>query len=151
MTVADVRILGTSGVVTYHRRMASGGVGQVRDRGALLRALVLVHRYSVEITRIAATTLGSGRTDNRDVQLLVLIHGEPGVTAGRLRTMTGMARTAVSRSLAHLDAEGLVVRSVHWRTTSRRELRWPRRRSQSCTSARLQVLSHRPPWPVSLP
>jgi DNA-binding MarR family transcriptional regulator len=72
--------------------------------------MVLLHRYSVDITHIAETTLGGDVTGNREVQLVILIHLEPGVTAGRLSTLTGMSASAVSRSIRHLIALGLVSR-----------------------------------------
>jgi len=79
-------------------------------RDALLRALVLMYRYTVDITHIAASTLGHGRTSNTDVHVMLAIHRAPGSTPGQLGSAMGLAGTATSRAIGHLVDEGLVER-----------------------------------------
>lgn len=80
------------------------------DRDTLVRALLLSERFSVGLTRVAVETLGEHRSGNRDVELLLAIHGAPDASPGWLSTATSRDPASVSRSLRHLVDERLVTR-----------------------------------------
>lgn len=77
-----------------------------------MRAIVLLHRYSGDITRIAQETLGAGLVDNRAIQLLLTVARTPGLSPGELASRTGVSRSVVSRSLVQLTDAGLVSRQT---------------------------------------
>lgn len=81
------------------------------DRAALARAVVLVSRYSADITEIALQSLGEGNIENRDIQLLLAVHDAAPVTPTGLAVATGAALSVVSRSLRRLEDSGLVART----------------------------------------
>jgi DNA-binding MarR family transcriptional regulator len=81
------------------------------DRAAVARALVMIMRYSVEITQIAVQSLGRGEVENRDVQLLLTVHANGPVTPTDLSTALGTAPSVVSRALRRLEDVGLVART----------------------------------------
>ena len=88
------------------------GVAETARMAALSRAKVLSNAYSLDLTRLAAATLGAGGLANRDVQALLEVHLSPGVTPGALAERTGRPSSAVSRSLRHLQAYGLIQRDT---------------------------------------
>ena len=71
-------------------------------------ALLVAHRYSVDITSVAVRTLGL--RGNADIAALLAVHGRPDITPGELAALTGLRRPAASRSLRRLDENGLVQR-----------------------------------------
>ena len=85
-------------------------VTSVGDREVLLRALLLLERYSVDITHVGLANLGGQSANNRDFELLIAIRLQPDSTPGQLARATGMDLTAVSRSLRHLAADDLIHR-----------------------------------------
>lgn len=81
------------------------------DRPASAQALVLLSRYSAEITAIAAEMVGRGEVDNRDVQLLLAVHGAGSITPTDLAARIDTAPSVVSRALGRLEGAGLVART----------------------------------------
>lgn len=81
------------------------------DRAAVARALVMMLRYSAEITQIAVQSLGRGEVENRDVQFLLSVHAMGPVTPTDLSATTGTAPSMVSRALRRLEEVGLVART----------------------------------------
>lgn len=82
------------------------------DRSNLSKALVLLVAISRDFTRLAASTLGSGNTGNRQVQILLFLHENPGVTPSRLAQVLRMSRSSLSHALARFEQELLISRSV---------------------------------------
>lgn len=85
---------------------------QPQSRQHLSHALVLIHRYSIEITEIAAASLGRGDVDNRDIEVLLAVHGATSTTATELRDLTGCSRSTVTRAVARLTAVGLIIKTT---------------------------------------
>lgn len=73
-------------------------------------ALGLLVQYSVEITRIAAATLGDPLADNRHIEILSLLRVGP-LSPGELQARTGLTPSAVSRILRTQEDEGLIMRT----------------------------------------
>jgi DNA-binding MarR family transcriptional regulator len=78
---------------------------------ALLRSLVLLHRYSIDITAIARESLGWPAVDNRSIQLLLAIHRSSGQHPSQLAERMGASRSSVSRSISLLADLGLISRN----------------------------------------
>ena len=76
---------------------------------ALTHAMLLLDRFSMDVTRAATTALGQPR--NQEIQSMLVIHFRPGITPGGLSAATGLRPTSVSRSLAYLTDDGLVTRT----------------------------------------
>lgn len=81
------------------------------DHRAMARAMVLVSRYSADITEIAVQLLGRGEIENRDIQILLAVVGSGPVTPTRLAETTGAAPSVVSRALGRLEDAGVVARN----------------------------------------
>lgn len=81
-------------------------------RAALLRALVLLHRYSADITAVARDTLGRDAVDNRAIQIMLEVSRSPGLTPSDLADAVGASRSVVSRSLGRLQDVGLIIRKA---------------------------------------
>lgn len=77
----------------------------------MAHAMVLVSRYSADITEIAVQLLGGGEIENRDIQLLLAVADAGPVTPTRLADATGTAPSVVSRALGRLEDAGLVART----------------------------------------
>lgn len=84
----------------------------------LLPGLLLLDRYTREITELAAVCVGQGSVDNRSIQILVELYERPGLSPSEIARRLSLSRSAVSRSLKLLDDEQLVKRSP--RTGDRR-------------------------------
>lgn len=81
------------------------------EQAALARAMVLLSRYTVDITQIAVELLGRGEVENRDIQLLLVVHDAAPITPTSLAAETGTAPSVVSRVLGRLERAGLVART----------------------------------------
>lgn len=82
------------------------------ERGAVLSAVeVLLIEQTVELTRIAASTLGDGTVANRAIQVLLAVHSDTGARPSVIATRQGMARSSVARALRSLEERGLVSRT----------------------------------------
>ena len=75
-----------------------------------LDALLLLDRYTVELTELARMTLGEGQASNLPVTVLWLASQNPGITPSEVAEAAGVRRTHVSRALAPMVADGLVRR-----------------------------------------
>jgi DNA-binding MarR family transcriptional regulator len=71
--------------------------------------MMLLDRFSIDVTRVAAAALGQRR--NQEIQSMLVIHFRPGITPGGLAAATGLRQTSVSRSLAHLTDDGVITRT----------------------------------------
>lgn len=82
------------------------------EHRALLSAVeVLLIEQTVELTRIAASTLGDGTVANRAIQILLAVHSDAGASPSALATRHGVARSSVARALRSLEQRGLVSRT----------------------------------------
>jgi len=81
-------------------------------RENLARALVLLQRYSTDITVIARRTLGDGdRIGNNEIAIILALHGSPGpLPSGAIADALGLDRSQVSRYLGRLEEQGAVIR-----------------------------------------
>lgn len=77
----------------------------------MAHALVLLHRYTVVLTEVAANSLGNDRTGNRDIQFLLTIQLAGPLSPTRLAQLTGASRNTVARSLERLSSAGWISRS----------------------------------------
>jgi DNA-binding MarR family transcriptional regulator len=84
----------------------------IDEHRALLSAVeVLLIEQTVELTRIAASTLGDGTVANRAIQVLLAVHSDTGARPSEIATRNGMARSSVARALRSLEERGLVSRT----------------------------------------
>jgi DNA-binding MarR family transcriptional regulator len=74
------------------------------------RACVLLYVVSLDLSAIAADTLGRGSTGNRDVRAILTLHERPGASPSELADLTEVSRSSLSRTLRRLYAQGLVSR-----------------------------------------
>jgi DNA-binding MarR family transcriptional regulator len=81
-----------------------------RHRDSLARALVLLQRYSVDISEIAIQSLGSRDIENRDVQLILTVHHGGPLTPTESAARMAAPRSTVSRAMNRLEGAGLAVR-----------------------------------------
>ena len=82
------------------------------EQAALARAMVLLSRYTADITQIAVQLLGRGEVHhNRDIQLLLAVHHTAPVTPTGLAAATDTAPSVVSRVLGRLEQAGMVART----------------------------------------
>lgn len=82
------------------------------ERRAVLSAVeVLLIEQTVELTRIAASTLGDDTVANRAIQVLLAVHSDAGARPSVIATRQGMARSSVARALRSLEERGLVSRT----------------------------------------
>lgn len=101
-----------------------------KARSGLLHALVLISLISADITRLAAETLGTSSTGNREVQVLLLLRAHPGLTPSAVAERTGMRRNALSRTLHALSDDRLVRVRAHPQD-GRSKLLYPTRKAQT--------------------
>lgn len=75
---------------------------------ALTEAMVVLQRYTLDITTIARRALGPDGGDNRDIQVLLALHrlGPCSVTA--LQDALGIPRSTLGRAVRALSRAGLV-------------------------------------------
>lgn len=92
------------------------------DEAAVLRAVNLVHRYSLGLDRLADQALGDQGTDNIDLQILLAIRAGHGVSPSEVVATLGRPRSTVSRGLARLLDADLVERRTHQGDRRRAEL-----------------------------
>lgn len=83
---------------------------EASDRRSLARALVTLHRYSLDITAIAVQTLGGHDIENRDIQLVLAVHRAGPMTPTEMVQRMAAPRSTVSRALTRLEMAGLAVR-----------------------------------------
>jgi DNA-binding MarR family transcriptional regulator len=86
-------------------------VAAPNDPGASVdagRAMVLLNRYSIDLTRIATQSLGRDQAANREVQVLLVIARSPASTPSSIASDLGVSRSMVSRILRRYVEEGLV-------------------------------------------
>jgi DNA-binding MarR family transcriptional regulator len=84
----------------------------IDEHRAVLSAVeVLLIEQTVELTRIAASTLGDGTVANRAIQVLLAVHSDTGARPSVIATRQGMARSSVARALRSLEERGLVSRT----------------------------------------
>jgi len=74
----------------------------------LVQALVLIDRFSMDLSRIAHDILGPSGVTNRDVQVLLTIYRHPGLTPSALADRLGIARAMMSQSLHRFRTARLV-------------------------------------------
>lgn len=74
----------------------------------LTQALIVLERFSRAMTQAATEALGL--PGNVEIQVLLLIHYQPGVTPGGIAATTEFRNSTVSRALSRLEQDGLVVR-----------------------------------------
>lgn len=84
------------------------GAGPGLPEADLARALVLLYRYTQDLTAAAAATLGPGFTSNRDVMILAAVAEQPGITPGELKVRLDVPRITVSRGTKRLLTAGLL-------------------------------------------
>lgn len=78
---------------------------------AMVRALVMLHRFTVDMTEIAAQCLGRDAAENRDIQILIALHLLGPQTPTSLGDYTGASRSTLSRVLNRLESGGLIIRN----------------------------------------
>jgi DNA-binding MarR family transcriptional regulator len=84
----------------------------IDEHRAVLSAVeALLIEQTVELTRIAASTLGDGTVANRAIQVLLAVHSDTGARPSVIATRQGMARSSVARALRSLEERGLVSRT----------------------------------------
>ncbi|MCB0911100.1 MAG: MarR family transcriptional regulator [Propionibacteriaceae bacterium] len=85
-------------------------VGRAADAAAM--APVLLTRITIELTELVREALRSDLTSNRELQLVVGVGLNPGLTSSRMAELFGLSRSAFSQLLRKgLDA-GLITREV---------------------------------------
>lgn len=76
------------------------------------RVVELVDRYSRDLTNVAHAVLGPSGIANRDLNLLLTIHRNPGLRPSSLSDQLKISRALVSQALRRFESGGLVGRSV---------------------------------------
>jgi DNA-binding MarR family transcriptional regulator len=79
-------------------------------RESLARALVMLSRYTVDITEIAAQSFGGHDMENRDIQMVLAVHRAGPMTPTQMAESMGAPRSTVSRAMNRLEAAGLALR-----------------------------------------
>lgn len=82
------------------------------DAASPVRALLLLHEYSVGLTHVAQEAFGAG-AGNREISTLLRLHRAGPQSPGALADGQGVDRSQMSRHLARLESHGLVVRTGH--------------------------------------
>ncbi len=98
---------------------------------AVHEAVVLLQRYTVEVTHALEEVLGAGATGNIDVGLLIAIHARPRLSPAEAGNVVGSPRSTVARGLARLVGSGLVERRTSADDRRRTELVLTRRGRRS--------------------
>jgi DNA-binding MarR family transcriptional regulator len=80
------------------------------ERESLARALVALQRYSVDITEIAAQSLGNQDIENTDIQVVLSVHRSGPLTPTEIAQSMAAPRSTVARALNRLERVGLTVR-----------------------------------------
>ena len=91
------------------------GLQPASNSESLVRALVQLHRYSVDLTDISVQMLGDHDLENRDIQTVMLLHRMGPLTPTALGEHTGAPRSTVSRGLNRLESAGLIARRADTR------------------------------------
>ena len=65
---------------------------------------------SLDLSAIAAETLGRGSTGNRDIQAILVLHDRPGSSPSELADLADVSRSSLSRTLRRLNSQGLISR-----------------------------------------
>jgi DNA-binding MarR family transcriptional regulator len=81
-----------------------------QGRESLAQALVVLHRYSVDLTGIAAESLGRYILENRDIEMILAVQRLGPMTPTEMAVRMRAPRSAVSRAMARLEGTGLLVR-----------------------------------------
>ena len=88
-----------------------------------LRGLALMQRYSLQLSRVADSTLTRGGARNLDIQLLTTVHSLGAASPSDVAAHTRRPRSTVSRSIARAIEQGLVERTTSSGDRRRAELR----------------------------
>lgn len=83
---------------------------QPSRREPLARALVMLSRYTVDLTEIANQCLGGHQVENRDIQMVMSVHRAGPLTPTEMAEEMSAPRSTVSRAMKRLEGAGLVVR-----------------------------------------
>jgi DNA-binding MarR family transcriptional regulator len=89
-----------------------GTRAQASDHESLARALVALQRYSVDITQIAAQSLGDQDIENTDIQMVLTVHRSGPLTPTEIAQRMAAPRSTVARALNRLDRVGLPCASL---------------------------------------
>ncbi|MGB7961883.1 MAG: MarR family transcriptional regulator [Propionicimonas sp.] len=65
-----------------------------------------------DLESVARDLFGHGQVGNRSIQMVLLLHGSPGLSPSAAAEALGIPRSAVSRVLNRLESDGLVDRRV---------------------------------------
>lgn len=95
--------------------------GSAETSGATIAALLMLQRFSLELSRNAEAALGPSSTADLDLQLLLAVHRSGGAGPSELVELLGRPRSSVARALARLLDQGLTVRATS-RPDARRAL-----------------------------
>jgi DNA-binding MarR family transcriptional regulator len=93
-------------------------------------AVLLMQRYTIEITHAVRGVLGNRATGNIDIGLLVAVGTRPGISPTDAASAIGSPRSTVARALSRLVKDGLVRRRIHAEDRRRIELGLTRRGQQ---------------------
>lgn len=80
---------------------------------AALRAMVLLQRYTLRLTRVTEEWLGEGSTDNTDLQVLLAVWRLPEPGPSEIMAAVRIPRSTLARALSRLLERGLVERRPH--------------------------------------
>lgn len=83
---------------------------QVSRREPLSRALVMLSRYTIDLTEIANQCLGGHQVENRDIQMVIAVHRAGPMTPTEMAEEMSAPRSTVSRAMNRLEGAGLAVR-----------------------------------------
>lgn len=86
--------------------------GSAETSGATIAALLMLQRFSLELSRNAEAALGPSSTADFDLQLLLAVHRSGGAGPSELVELLGRPRSSVARALARLLDQGLTVRAT---------------------------------------
>lgn len=71
---------------------------------------MLLYLVSLDLSALAAETLGRGSTGNRDIQAILALNDRPGSSPSELADLTDVSRSSLSRTLRRLHSQGLISR-----------------------------------------
>ena len=86
--------------------------GEPADDQRVVRALLLLQRYSNAMTRIAVDSLVEGDGTNNEVGLLLSLHFDGPQSPSELAQARALDRSQTSRMLRRLEAAGMVTRAA---------------------------------------
>jgi DNA-binding MarR family transcriptional regulator len=111
------------------RTSGMGASGPTRPE--VREAVVLMQRYTTEITHAVGGVLGNSATGNTDIGILLMVNRRPGLSAGALPAMLGSPRSTVARGISRLADKGFIQRRANAQDRRRVELRLTARGHQS--------------------